>query len=271
MAPVDLATLQFMLESALELHGHGTMYALLEALGRAHCIRLEMTKHGCFAKAFYAKRDVSSSCSTRFASPHSRESLTPATPIGRSTILSMRPRCPPPGLCERTASSPLRCINLFDISADDGAATEATDDQEVVSIQGHNVIVKNTFIEAWTDEETASNGNHSAPELLNRFCLDTSRTLQFNCPCDSGTGGASLSDQLQQQVLADAVLDESVVTIQRMFRGWKGRRRAATTNLIMMKLLEVQSTVRDMNNQLLNHFAQGSVAPALLDVGKPQT
>ena len=77
------------LKVALARHGTGTVHSVLEAIGRAHALRIECASHGFFLKAFVDKSSSSSSVVEKQKEALSSE---PKTKICRENLLSMRPR-----------------------------------------------------------------------------------------------------------------------------------------------------------------------------------
>ena len=117
-----MTDLQAMVETAASRHGTGTVYTLLEALGRTHSIQIEVAHHNCFLKAFYPKSSPPvRSATTSTHCPSGGNSLR----CTRDAILRMRP---PPAL-QRVVSfgnslpSPLEVFDMAargDDDAEDG-------------------------------------------------------------------------------------------------------------------------------------------------------
>ena len=188
-------TLQSILQTAVSSRGYGVVWAVLEAMSKAHCVHLENTGHGCFAKILYPthskssyasprsprkavssasslSRTMATSCETHSASP----SASTSAQISRSALLRMRNRLPP-GLDNFSPDGSLRCVKLFDMTLGDDNVLEdpATNDSGCkldVAKRGFSVQVKNTLIEVLDeDEDVASVGAVSAPECHLRTSL----------------------------------------------------------------------------------------------------
>ena len=188
-------TLQSILQTAVSSRGYGVVWAVLEAMSKAHCVHFENTGHGCFAKILYPthskssyasprsprkavssasslSRTMATSCETHSASP----SASTSAQISRSALLRMRNRLPP-GLDNFSPDGSLRCVKLFDMTLGDDNVLEdpATNDSGCkldVAKRGFSVQVKNTFIEVLDeDEDVASVGAVSAPECHLRTSL----------------------------------------------------------------------------------------------------
>ena len=155
------------LDASVQKHGAGTVFTVLEAMSKAHCVHLEMVGHGCFAKIMYPKKQTTSPRTTPRTCTPSSPSLSPCC-LSRSALLSARAR-PPPGLHVPPPREPLRCVQLFDLTSADCPGDSADTDEETIIGQKHPPYlarIKNTFIDVVNaDEDALSVGAASAPEL----------------------------------------------------------------------------------------------------------
>ena len=162
MAP--LCSLSGLLSAAVDAHGAGAVYTILEAVGKCHVLHIEAALHGCFIKAHYRMKPKSapSSPSTRTASvpPTSTKpsfSATPSLPnrYCRDSLLRLRPAVVvPPGL---QVSAP-KCVKVFDMAKDDTRAPSVGVMYEEADFAAHfdNIAIKNTFIHVDDANDTSS-------------------------------------------------------------------------------------------------------------------
>ena len=135
----------------------------------------------------------------------------------------MRPPSPL-GLPKRSLEHPFRCVNVYDMSIGDGVVTDIYAEDGLPKEFSHNLVIKNTFVEAVDDVETSGFGICSAPELHGRNSLHFAEARQLD-DGDSDMDGVP-HRQFYGRFNTERGNVDNAIRIQCCIRRYFARRRA---------------------------------------------